>query len=277
MSTEIFILVDNQIKINNMKHSKNNIVRTNLLKITFEETKHYLKSCKIRINEILPIENANKFNYSIKMTNEAIFGCNKPIESRKQSISSISSDKTNYSSIIIKPMILFNNDLQVQSLLSSRKKNANFERIELTKKEQEEEKLEKSLTKLKNIVDNIKILTLPLLKCKEENRLVPLNDEELPSKTFKSCKELSGKSSNSVNCQLKLNIDDIYFQDKSDNESNFSFGEKLIQKSKSIKTKSVFSLHSSSNSDDKELKDFNFKSTNSSFNLLYFEEKILEF
>jgi len=37
MSTEIFILVDNQIKINNMKHSKNNIVRTNLLKITLKK------------------------------------------------------------------------------------------------------------------------------------------------------------------------------------------------------------------------------------------------
>jgi len=175
------------------------------------------------------------------MNNETISSFNNLTEPKKECQSSSSTLKTNDTSNRMIPMIPIeiSNNLVLHTVPESRKKNAKVDMIEilLQEKEEKEEKLVKNMIKIKKIVDNIKILSVPVRKISSKEEVHGLTHENMPKleiKHFNSCKVFSRLSSNSN--YSKYNIYDIHFEDVSDlTELNSSFS--LEKKLKKIKKK----------------------------------------
>jgi len=224
---------------NSKSQSKNNIIRTNLLIITYNETKDYLNNCTIRINDVLPIENANKLNYYITEKNE-FFGCNQNIVIRKQSSDSNSSNNSsndiNYclkSKITLKSKKTSNFNYEeigeVREIDDNSRKIPIKDKIEKkllllnnnskTRKIKEDINLKTNLEKLKNIVSRLKIMSPQNLSSTIKfDMFQDDNSSQVSPLKFQSDKKLSLLESSTLEEEsTRINFDKSLLDAENDN------------------------------------------------------------
>ena len=132
-----------QIKTN----KRNNAIRTSLLKITYNETKQYLETCTIKLNDQEPSKIAKNFSVEIRLNNPVFTGNLRKIkEQSKQSLKTrAGSQNITFGRSSGEKIQLFESNEQnifnvdnsgekVRDLLMSRKKNIAHKKLENSKK-----------------------------------------------------------------------------------------------------------------------------------------------
>ncbi len=135
--------VDKKVQSINKRNKKNNIVRSTLLKITYNETKTYLEKSFTKINDKLPSELAKNFSVEIRINNPTVRGqlVNKEqskisFVKRSSTIRDINSNK-NLIHLQLKDTKennIFESQSNVLELLNSRKRNVAGKKLENSKK-----------------------------------------------------------------------------------------------------------------------------------------------